>query len=58
MQHPLMAPVYLPGTEPYPPGTTEEEKQNFRDQVKWGKWMNTAMESCPLKVVMAGGAGE
>ncbi|KAL1410646.1 Mitochondrial import inner membrane translocase subunit tim22 [Vanrija albida] len=55
--HPLMAPVYLPGTEPYPPGTTESEKEEMRNMVKWGKWMNTAMESCPLKVVMAGGAG-
>ncbi|RSH84141.1 Mitochondrial import inner membrane translocase subunit tim22 [Apiotrichum porosum] len=55
--HPLMAPVYLPGSEPYPPGTTEEEKDGYRQMVKWNKYGGYAMESCALKVVLAGGAG-
>lgn len=57
-QHPLLAPIYAPGSEPYPPGTTLEEKQEVRKVQNWTKQMNMVMESCPTKVVMAGGMGE
>lgn len=30
----------------------------FQQVMKWQGWMNGAMESCPLKMVMSGGAGE
>lgn len=57
-QHPLLAPIYAPGSEPYPPGTTQEEKDEVRKVQKWTNQMNMVMESCPTKVVMAGGMGE
>lgn len=57
-QMPLLAPIYLPGQEPVPPGTTPEERQEMQQMVKYGKYASYAMESCPVKVVMSGGAGE
>lgn len=57
-QMPLLAPIYLPGQEPVPPGTTPEERTEMQNMMKYGRWMQQAMESCPVKVVMAGGAGE
>lgn len=56
--NPLLAPVIIPGTEPYPPGTTEQEKEETRQMLKYQKWGGQLMESCPVKVVMAGGMGE
>jgi len=55
---PLLAPIYLPGQEPMPQGTTPQEREEFRQMMKWQGWMNGAMESCPLKTVLSGGAGE
>lgn len=57
-QMPLLAPIYLPGQEPVAPGTTPEERQEMQQMVKYGKYASYAMESCPVKVVMSGGAGE
>lgn len=57
LQPPLLAPIYLPGQEPMPPGTTPEERAELAQMQKWQKLMTGAMESCPLKVVMSGGAG-
>lgn len=57
-QHPLLTPIYVPGTEPIPEGWTEEDRKNMADQVKYSKWMNAGMESCPFKVGMAGGIGK
>lgn len=54
----LLAPVIIPGTEPWPAGTTEEEKQEMRNMVKYQKWGGQLMESCPVKVLMAGTMGE
>jgi hypothetical protein len=54
---PLLAPIYLPGQEPMPAGTTPQEREEFRQMMKWQGWMNGAMESCPLKTVLSGGAG-
>ncbi|KAJ9108976.1 Mitochondrial import inner membrane translocase subunit tim22 [Naganishia friedmannii] len=56
-QMPLLAPIYLPGQEPVPPGTTPEERQEMQQMVKYGKYAGYAMESCPVKVVLSGGAG-
>ncbi|GMK58958.1 hypothetical protein CspeluHIS016_0604000 [Cutaneotrichosporon spelunceum] len=55
--HPLMAPIYLPGSEPFPPGTTEEEKEGYRKMAQWTKIGADFMHYCPTKVVMAGGLG-
>ena len=55
---PLLPPIYLPGQEPMPPGTTTEERDNLQMTMKYSRMMQSAMESCPVKVVMAGGAGE
>jgi import inner membrane translocase subunit TIM22 len=55
---PLLCPVYLPGQEPVPPGTTQAEREEMMQAIKYQKMLGYAMESCPLKVVMSGGAGE
>lgn len=57
-QMPLLAPIYLPGQEPVAPGTTPEERQEMQQMLKYGKYASYAMESCPVKVVLSGGAGE
>lgn len=54
----LLAPIYLPGQEPVPPGTTQEERAEMQQSIKYQKMLGGAMESCPLKVVLSGGAGE
>lgn len=54
---PLLPPIYLPGQEPMPPGTTTEERENLQMTMKYSRMMQSAMESCPVKVFMAGGAG-
>lgn len=55
---PLLAPIYLPGQEPVPPGTTPEERAEMQQAIKYQKMLAGALESCPLKVVMSGGAGK
>lgn len=55
---PLLPPIYLPGQEPMPAGTTPQEREEFQQMMKWQGWMNGAMEFCPLKVALAGGMGE
>jgi hypothetical protein len=55
---PLLCPVYLPGQEPMPAGTTAEERAEVMQAIKYQKMLGSAMESCPLKVVMSGGAGQ
>ncbi|KAK4689721.1 hypothetical protein P7C73_g376, partial [Tremellales sp. Uapishka_1] len=54
---PLLAPIYLPGQEPFPPGTTPSEREEFAQMQSYTKMMNLAMESCVFKVVLSGGAG-
>jgi hypothetical protein len=54
---PLLAPIYLPGQEPLPPGTLPEEAEAWRQSLKYQKWMTAVPESCPFKVVLAGGMG-
>lgn len=58
MSLPGLAPLYLPGHEPVPPGTTNEEKEQMQQMVKYQRYMGMAMESCPVKVTLSGGAGE
>lgn len=55
---PLLAPLYLPGQEPAPPGTTQEERTQMQEMMKYQKMMGYAMESCPVKTVMSGGMGK
>ncbi|TKY85679.1 hypothetical protein EX895_005219 [Sporisorium graminicola] len=54
---PLMAPVYVPGTEPLPPGVTEDDRAEMAKIAKWNKIANMTMESCPVKCAMSGAAG-
>lgn len=55
---PLIAPIFLPGQEPLPPGVTPEERGEMQQAIKYQKMLASALESCPLKMVMSGGAGE
>lgn len=57
-QIPLLAPLYLPGQEPLPPGVMPEEAEAYRQSLVYQKWMGYVPESCPFKVVFAGGAGK
>lgn len=54
---PLMAPVYVPGTEPLPPGMTEDDRTEMAKIAKWNKIAGMTMESCPTKCVLSGAAG-
>ncbi|KAE8215237.1 hypothetical protein CF319_g6601 [Tilletia indica] len=57
MPLPMVAPVYLPGKEPLPPGFTENDRIAMAQMAQSSKYMNQAMESCPFKVGMAGVMG-
>ncbi len=52
-----MAPVYVPGTEPLPPGMTEDDRAEVQKIAKWNKIANMSMESCPTKCLLSGAAG-
>lgn len=52
-----MAPVYVPGTEPLPPGYTEEDRVEMLKVAQWTKFANMGMESCPTKCALSGAAG-
>ncbi|ORY32319.1 putative import inner membrane translocase subunit tim22 [Naematelia encephala] len=54
---PGLAPIYLPGQEPLPPGISPEEADEYRTAMKYQRWMTVVPESCPFKLVFAGGAG-
>lgn len=54
---PLLAPIYLPGQEPIPPGISPEEIDAYRQAMVYQKYMGYIPESCPFKVVLAGGGG-
>jgi import inner membrane translocase subunit TIM22 len=53
----LLAPVYLPGQEPQLEGASPEERDQAMQMAKWTKFASSAMESCPVKVVLSGTAG-
>ncbi|KAI3626146.1 hypothetical protein CBS9595_001507 [Malassezia furfur] len=54
---PLVAPVYLPGTEPLPEGTTEADRTQIKEMTKYQNYTLAAMESCVTKSVMSGVLG-
>ncbi|KAK8865979.1 mitochondrial import inner membrane translocase subunit TIM22 [Kwoniella newhampshirensis] len=54
---PLLPPVYLPGQEPLPPGTTDWEKAEMQTALRYQRYMTMAAESCPFKVGLAGVGG-
>ncbi|KAF8622777.1 hypothetical protein AX15_006859 [Amanita polypyramis BW_CC] len=49
--------IYAKGQEPLPPGISEDDRKAFEQTKKWEGYMISAMESCPVKTVMAGAAG-
>jgi import inner membrane translocase subunit TIM22 len=53
----MMPPIYLPGQEPLPPGFTEQDRLQMQETKKWQAYMTTAMEGCPTKCLLSGGAG-
>jgi import inner membrane translocase subunit TIM22 len=53
----ILAPIYLPGQEPLPPGTLPEEAEAWRQSLKMQKYMGYIPESCPFKLALAGGMG-
>jgi len=55
--HAFLAPIYLPGQEPLPPGTTADERDAYYQALKWQKVIGYVPESCPFKLVLAGGMG-
>lgn len=55
---PLLPPIYLPGQEPLPAGTSDWERQEMQTALKYQRYMGMVMESCPLKVTIAGVGGE
>jgi mitochondrial import inner membrane translocase subunit TIM22 len=54
---PLVAPLFPAGKEPLPPGWTEEDRANMMQAKKYQQWMQTGMESCAAKTVIAGAGG-
>lgn len=57
LQLPGIAPVFLPGQEPLPPGITEDDRAQIMQGQKYQQLMQTGMESCLAKTMMAGGFG-
>ncbi|PFH52149.1 hypothetical protein AMATHDRAFT_2397 [Amanita thiersii Skay4041] len=49
--------IYAKGQEPLPPGLSEDDRHAYEKTKKWEGYMVSAMESCPVKTIMAGGAG-
>ncbi|KAF8339405.1 mitochondrial import inner membrane translocase subunit TIM22 [Amanita rubescens] len=49
--------IYAKGQEPLPPGLVEEDRPAYEQNKKLEHYMVSAMESCPAKTIMAGGAG-
>ncbi|KAF9485982.1 Tim17-domain-containing protein [Pholiota conissans] len=54
---PGRVPIWAPHKEPLPPGLTEEDRPYFEQSKRWEGYMSAAMESCPVKTVLAGGFG-
>jgi hypothetical protein len=53
----LTVPIYLPGQEPLPPGYTEEDRAQLAQMKYWSSMTSHAMEFCPTKCALSGGAG-
>lgn len=54
---PGLCPIYLPGKEPLPPGTTDEDRANLAQIQYYSKLTSGFMESCPAKCALSGVAG-
>ena len=54
---PLVAPVYLPGKEPLPPGVSEADREQLQEMAKYQRYTTMAMESCVTKTAIAGVLG-
>jgi len=54
---PGQVPIWAPHKEPLPPGVSEEDRPFYEQNKRWEGYMTSAMESCPVKTVLAGGAG-
>lgn len=54
---PLVAPVYLPGKEPLPPGMSEADREQLQEMAKYQRYTTMAMESCVTKTAIAGVLG-
>ena len=54
---PMVAPIYLPGKEPLPPGLTEEHREQLRQTLKYQGYVVSAMESCVGKAAISGVLG-
>ena len=57
MPWPPLAPVFLPGKEPLPPGMTEDDRAQLNEAKKYQDLMARAPETCLFKTGMAGVAG-
>ena len=55
---PLVAPVFIPGQEPLPPGITEDDRAQLMQAKKFEDFMKMGMESCVAKSAIAGAGGE
>ncbi|KAJ3505973.1 hypothetical protein NLJ89_g7132 [Agrocybe chaxingu] len=54
---PCQVPIWAPHKEPLPPGLTEEDRPLWEQNKRMEKYLGAAMESCPVKATLAGGAG-
>ncbi|KJA28920.1 hypothetical protein HYPSUDRAFT_197056 [Hypholoma sublateritium FD-334 SS-4] len=54
---PCRVPIWAAHKEPLPAGLTEEDRPYYEQGKRWEGYMSSAMESCPVKTVLAGGAG-
>lgn len=54
---PLVAPVYLPGQEPLPPGISEEDRMQIMQSLKYQGYIVKTMESCVGKAAISGVLG-
>ncbi|PPQ87472.1 hypothetical protein CVT25_008208 [Psilocybe cyanescens] len=54
---PGRVPIWAAHKEPLPPGLLEEDRPMYEQTKRWEGYMASAMESCPVKTVLAGGAG-
>lgn len=54
---PLVAPIYLPGKEPLPPGMTESDREQLKQALKYQRYVMSVMESCVGKAAVSGVLG-
>jgi mitochondrial import inner membrane translocase subunit TIM22 len=57
MRNPFLAPLFPAGSEPLPPGLTENDREAYNQQIAMQKFMVMAQESCLFKTAFAGAGG-